>query len=107
MRLSTRIVSSPGDGNWPQWTLTARFPSGKYEIGVSLFQAVVLLQFNEDSTLEFKELRDRTGIETTELVRTLQSLALGRRGTRVLVKKPVGKRSESDRCIRMEQDVHF
>lgn len=87
-------------------TLTARFDSGKYEIGVSLFQAVVLLQFNDDDVLDFKELKARTGIgelrpphpltrtEASELVRTLQSLSLGRRGTRVLVKRPAGKEVE-------------
>lgn len=30
-------------------------------------------------------------VETQELVRTLQSLAMGRKGTRVLLKKPAGK----------------
>lgn len=86
-------------------TLTARFASGKYEIGVSLFQAVVLLQFNEADVLDFKQLKDRTGIggsnawdtltpESSELVRTLQSLAIGRKGTRVLVKRPPGKEVE-------------
>ncbi|ORX40484.1 putative ubiquitin-protein ligase [Kockovaella imperatae] len=72
-------------------TLTARFPSGKYEIGVSLFQAVVLLQFNADDALDFNEIQQRTGIEKLELVRTVQSLSMGRKGTRVLVKKPAGK----------------
>ncbi len=43
-------------------TLTARFDSGKYEVGVSLFQAVVLLQFNDDDVLDFTELKSRTGI---------------------------------------------
>lgn len=45
-------------------TVSARFASGKYEVGVSLFQAVVMLQFNDDDTLDFKELRERTGIGT-------------------------------------------
>ncbi|WWC91953.1 uncharacterized protein L201_006905 [Kwoniella dendrophila CBS 6074] len=75
-------------------TLTARFPASgntKYEIGVSLFQAVVLLLFNDEDTLDFKSIQSRTGIETQELIRTLQSLALGRKGTRVLLKKPPGK----------------
>ncbi|KAK8853464.1 hypothetical protein IAR55_004171 [Kwoniella newhampshirensis] len=72
-------------------TLTGRFASGRYEIGLSLFQAVVMLQYNEVDTLTFKELKDRTGIETQELIRTVQSLALGRKGTRVLLKKPPGK----------------
>ncbi|ORY31595.1 putative ubiquitin-protein ligase [Naematelia encephala] len=72
-------------------TLSGRFASGKYEIGVSLFQAVVMMQFNEEDVLTFKDIKERTGIESSELVRTLQSLALGRKGTRVLLKKPPGK----------------
>ena len=43
-------------------TLTGRFGGGRYEIGVSLFQAVVLLQFNEVDELDFKEIKERTGI---------------------------------------------
>jgi cullin-4 len=43
-------------------TMSARFEKGRYEIGVSLFQAVVLMQFNDDDALRFKELQDRTGI---------------------------------------------
>jgi len=43
-------------------TLVARFDSGRYEIGVSLFQAVVLLQFNEVDVLDFNEIKARTGI---------------------------------------------
>ncbi|WVN90037.1 uncharacterized protein L203_105270 [Cryptococcus depauperatus CBS 7841] len=71
--------------------LTTRFPSGWYEVGVSLFQAVTLLQFNEVDRLTFTEIKGRTGIENKELIRTLQSLALGKKGTRVLAKKPPGK----------------
>lgn len=43
-------------------TLTARFPSGRYEVGVSLFQAVVLLLYNEVESLTFAEIKERTGI---------------------------------------------
>lgn len=43
-------------------SLTARFPSGRYEVGVSLFQAVALLQFNEEDSMSFTELQKRTGI---------------------------------------------
>ncbi|BEI84475.1 hypothetical protein CcaverHIS002_0410790 [Cutaneotrichosporon cavernicola] len=75
-------------------TLTAVFDSGRYEIGVSLFQAVALLQFNDDDVLDFTELKSRTGIEASELVRTLQSLSMGRKGTRVLIKRPAGKEVE-------------
>ncbi|OCF44515.1 hypothetical protein I317_01587 [Kwoniella heveanensis CBS 569] len=72
-------------------TLSGRFPSGRYEIGVSLFQAVVLLLFNEEDSLDFAAIKQRTGIESQELIRTLQSLSMGRKGTRVLLKKPPGK----------------
>jgi cullin-4 len=51
-------------------TLSARFSSGKYEVGVSLFQAVVMLQFNEEDTLDFKELKQRTGIGEYETAKT-------------------------------------
>jgi cullin-4 len=43
-------------------TLSARFDSGKYEIGVSLFQAIVLLHFNDDNSLDVNTLQERTGI---------------------------------------------
>jgi len=45
-------------------SLTGRFPSGRYEIGLSLFQAVVLLQYNHEESFTFKDLRERTGIGT-------------------------------------------
>lgn len=89
--------------------MSARFDSGKYEIGLSLFQAVVLLHFNNETSLAFTDIQGRTGIggsilylqfalepladyaESKELVRVLQSLSMGRKGTRVLLKKPAGK----------------
>ena len=77
-------------------SLTARFPSGRYEIDVSLFQALVLLQFNAENVLSAEELAQRTGIEKKELARILQSLSLGRKGTRVLVKRPQGKEINPD-----------
>jgi cullin-4 len=43
-------------------SLTARFSSGRYEIGVSLFQAVTLLAFNEEDSMTFAELQTKTGI---------------------------------------------
>lgn len=71
-------------------TLTARFPAGNKEIGVSLFQAMVLMQFNDADSLDFEEIFARTGIERGELIRTLQSL-YGVKATRMLVKRPPGK----------------
>ena len=76
--------------------VTARFPKGKKELELSLFQATVLMAFNKsadasDSTqkyLQLKDLEEETKIEVGELKRTLQSLACGMIGTRVLTKDP-------------------
>ncbi|KAJ9114692.1 hypothetical protein QFC22_005568 [Naganishia vaughanmartiniae] len=74
-------------------TMTARFPAGNKEIDVSLFQAMVLLQFNDTKSLSFEEISERTGIERQELIRTLQSL-YALKATRMLVKRPPGKEVE-------------
>lgn len=42
--------------------MVARFGGKRYEIGVSLFQAVVLMCFDEDDTLGFEAIKERTGI---------------------------------------------
>jgi len=110
--------------------LTARFPKGKKELEVSLYQALVLLCFNNhrsnnnntggdsignntessiadsgdknknsrtiglDTTRwSLSDLRAKTGMEDGELRRTLQSLASGMIGTRVLTKEPKGKQA--------------
>ncbi len=43
-------------------TLTAKFSGGNKEIGVSLFQAMVLMQFNGVDTLDYEQLYEATGI---------------------------------------------
>lgn len=69
----------------------AHFPLKKKELEVSLFQALVLIGFNRSVQLTLTEIQSLTGIEEKELRRTLQSLANGVIGTRVLVKEPKGK----------------
>ena len=49
-------------------------------------QAIVLMLFNDAEELKFSEIKEGSGIEDTELRRTLQSLALGK--ARVLLKEP-------------------
>ena len=97
--------------------LTARFQKGKKELEVSLFQAVVMMAFSKLShgdTLSLTEVAEETALEIGiiiinshitvvntivandpfflgELKRTLQSLACGIIGTRVLTKDPKGK----------------
>ncbi|XP_055003515.1 cullin-4A isoform X1 [Sorex araneus] len=72
--------------------LKAEFKEGKKEFQVSLFQTLVLLMFNEGDGFSFEEIKVATGIEDSELRRTLQSLACGK--ARVLVKSPKGKEVE-------------
>ncbi|KAJ4878119.1 Cullin-4 [Raphanus sativus] len=69
--------------------LKADFSKGKKELAVSLFQAVVLMLFNDAMKLSFEDIKDSTGIEDKELRRTLQSLACGK--VRVLQKYPKGR----------------
>ncbi|KAI9579580.1 cullin-4A isoform X1 [Glossina fuscipes] len=72
--------------------LKARFDGGPKELLVSLFQALVLLLFNEKDNLAFEEILAATNIEDGELRRTLQSLACGR--ARVISKEPKGREVE-------------
>ncbi|VEU33363.1 unnamed protein product [Pseudo-nitzschia multistriata] len=61
----------------------------KYELLVSLCQALVLLQFNNDGTeLRLPQLMAAVGLEDRkEMERILLSLSLGKEGTRVLHKR--------------------
>ncbi|KAF9185173.1 Cullin-4B [Haplosporangium sp. Z 11] len=75
----------------------ANFPSGTKELQLSLFQAIIVLLFNDvgDASLSYKEIKQLSNIESKELNRTLQSLACGK--YRVLVKHPKSKDvSETD-----------
>ncbi|PIO29443.1 hypothetical protein AB205_0191820, partial [Aquarana catesbeiana] len=65
------------------------FLQEKKELQVSLFQTLVLLMFNEGDDFSFEDVKMATGIEDSELRRTLQSLACGK--ARVLNKIPKGK----------------
>uniref|UniRef100_A0A8B9HK84 Cullin-4A n=1 Tax=Astyanax mexicanus TaxID=7994 RepID=A0A8B9HK84_ASTMX len=69
--------------------LKAEFKEGKKELQVSLFQTLVLLMFNEGEEFSLEEIKLATGIEDSELRRTLQSLACGK--ARVLTKIPKSK----------------
>ncbi|XP_073419646.1 cullin-4A [Dendrobates tinctorius] len=69
--------------------LKAEFKQEKKELQVSLFQTLVLLMFNEGDEFSFEEIKLATGIEDSELRRTLQSLACGK--ARVLNKLPKSK----------------
>jgi len=55
-----------------QCVLKARFAVGARELQVSLFQAAVLLLFNDAPRLTLEDVKAATGIEDKELRRTLQ-----------------------------------
>ncbi|XP_044736413.1 cullin-4B [Chrysoperla carnea] len=83
--------------------LKASFKGGsKKELQVSLFQALVLLLFNNADELSLEEVRSNTGIEDTELRRTLQSLACGK--ARVLQKMPRGRDVEDGDMFQFNAD---
>ncbi|KAH7335370.1 Cullin family-domain-containing protein [Rhizoctonia solani] len=60
-------------------TLTSRFPSGTKEISVSMYQALVLLLFNEQDQFSVADIQSRTQLSQEDLAVTLQSLALGKK----------------------------
>jgi|EP01044_Picomonas_judraskeda_P004251 cullin-4 len=47
--------------------------------------------FNETDSMPFAEIATHTGMDAVELKRTLQSLACGKKETRVLRKEPAGR----------------
>lgn len=60
----------------------------KYELVVNLCQALTLLQFNNDDALTLPQIMVAIGLEDRdEMERVLQSLSLGKEGTRVLIKR--------------------
>jgi cullin 4 len=61
---------------------------------VTLLQTVVLLLFNKQSKLSYKEIIKQTGIDNADLSRTLQSLACAK--VRVLSKTPKSREIEQD-----------
>ncbi|THV00861.1 Cullin-domain-containing protein [Dendrothele bispora CBS 962.96] len=70
-------------------TLTAKFKEGEKELSLSLYQAVILLLFEDKDEIPFTEIAGMTAMDDEELRRTLQSLACGKK--RVLLKVPPGR----------------
>ncbi|XP_046414629.1 cullin-4A isoform X2 [Neodiprion virginianus] len=78
--------------------LKAWFNQGNKELQVSLFQALVLILFNDTDNLSLEDIKAATNIEDGELRRTLQSLACGK--ARVLQKNPRGRDvADNDRFV--------
>ncbi|XP_060844607.1 cullin-3-like [Rhopalosiphum padi] len=66
----------------------------KHIIQVSTYQMCILLMFNTHDKLSFEDIRSETDIPDKDLIRALQSLALGKPSQRILLKTPKCKEIE-------------
>ncbi|XP_011310038.1 cullin-3 [Fopius arisanus] len=66
----------------------------KHIIQVSTYQMCVLMLFNNRDKLTYEEIQSETDIPERDLVRALQSLAMGKAAQRVLLKFPRSKEIE-------------
>ncbi|KAB7500154.1 Cullin-3 [Armadillidium nasatum] len=68
-------------------------PSGprKHIIQVPTYQMIILMLFNNRDKLTYEEIQSETDIPDRDLIRALQSLALGKPTQRVLIKTPKSK----------------
>ncbi|XP_068211557.1 cullin-3 [Palaemon carinicauda] len=82
---SAAVVMPPGKPSGPR----------KHIIQVSTYQMVILMLFNTREKLTYEEIQSETDIPDRDLVRALQSLALGKPAQRVLVKSPKTKEMEA------------
>ncbi|KZT24381.1 Cullin-4B [Neolentinus lepideus HHB14362 ss-1] len=76
------------DHNLGTANLKAQFKAGPKDLSVSLYQAVILLLFNDADEIAFADIQTLVRMENAQLRRTLQSLACGKK--RVLKKRPAG-----------------
>ncbi|KAI5641476.1 cullin family domain-containing protein [Phthorimaea operculella] len=98
-----RAVAAPGGSSPPPpHSPPAPAPSAaahqpqprKHIIQVSTFQMCVLLLFNKRERLTYEDILNETDIPEKDLVRALQSLAMGKPTQRVLIKHPKTKEIE-------------
>ncbi|XP_015120334.1 cullin-3 [Diachasma alloeum] len=71
----------------------------KHIIQVSTYQMCVLMLFNNRDKLTYEEIQNETDIPERDLVRALQSLAMGKAAQRVLLKFPRSKEIEPSHCF--------
>jgi cullin-4 len=56
--------------------LKAKYPKGRKELAVSLFQTVVLMLFNDSNEISFKDIKEQTGIGESRVQRAFGSIAM-------------------------------
>ncbi|XP_023950431.1 cullin-3 [Bicyclus anynana] len=87
---------SPPDASAPAPAAASAAASAvrRHIIQVSTFQMCVLLLFNKREKFTYEEILNETDIPEKDLVRALQSLAMGKPTQRVLIKQPKTKEIE-------------
>ncbi|XP_018327779.1 cullin-3 isoform X1 [Agrilus planipennis] len=75
--------------------LSNRSGPRKHIIQVSTYQMVILMLFNNHEKLTYEEIQNETDIPERDLIRALQSLAMGKASQRILIKNPKTKDIES------------
>jgi len=77
-----------------QVTMKGNFASKPIELNINLFQAAILLLFNEQETLKYTEIRERLGLPDEDMARNLHSLSCAK--YKVLLKEPENKSINQD-----------
>ena len=72
-----------------QVSMKGNFSSKPIELNINLFQAAILLLFNEQGSLKYTEIRDRLGLPDEDMARNLHSLSCAK--YKILLKEPAGK----------------
>ncbi|KAJ8954401.1 hypothetical protein NQ318_011075 [Aromia moschata] len=75
--------------------VSSRSGPRKHIIQVSTYQMVVLMLFNNHDKLTYEEILNESDIPERDLIRALQSLAMGKATQRILIKNPKTKEIES------------
>ncbi|KAI0215942.1 Cullin-3-A [Lamellibrachia satsuma] len=75
---------------------TSKSGPRKHIIQVSTFQMVILMLFNNKDKWTYEEVKTETDVPERDLMRAIQSLALGKMTQRVLTKEPKTKEIEPD-----------
>lgn len=74
---------------------TQKLGPRKHIIQVSTYQMCILVLFNNRDKLTYEEIQSETDIPEKDLIRALQSLAMGKASQRVLIKNPKTKEIET------------
>jgi len=77
-----------------QVSMKGNFSSKPIELNINLFQAAILLLFNEQGSLKYTEIRDRLGLPDEDMARNLHSLSCAK--YKILLKEPENKSINQD-----------